>query len=359
MDQAEALFEEGQRALPAWNEADKATRARRLAEGIAILERAFALGHHEAGRVIAGLLQFNDIVAGYRWAIDLAKLGDEDKLISILGDANLPVVLGREVVDAATRGEPWAQTTVARLYVHAAGGLSLREEIGLEAGEPAKRGRVWMERAVKQAWPSAQWLLAITLAEEDEDGGRAIDLAREAAREGAANRHFVAHALALWLQLLDDAGRPPVETVPARTRLAESGHSISMVWLGDRYRLGEGVAQSFERAREWYERAGEKGEAAAYRELGKMYESGAGVGVDDDKARAMYESAAEMGADAYARKRLVEKYGLTWYGSERKKGAGAKKQTVAKKRPKAKTAVTAKKGATSKKATKARPKRKG
>ncbi|HMV67626.1 MAG TPA: hypothetical protein PKA64_12310, partial [Myxococcota bacterium] len=67
-------------------------------------------------------------------------------------------------------------------------------------------------------------------------------------------------------------------------------------------------------ARSWYERAAAAGSVEACRELGRMCEEGIGGAVDEDRARALYEQAAELGGDVYARRRLVERFGLSWYG---------------------------------------------
>jgi hypothetical protein len=58
------------------------------------------------------------------------------------------------------------------------------------------------------------------------------------------------------------------------------------------------------------------------RELGKYKEAEG----DEAGARAAYEQAAELGNDDYARDRLAEHFGLSWYARKKKK-AGKKKKS--------------------------------
>jgi TPR repeat protein len=85
----------------------------------------------------------------------------------------------------------------------------------------------------------------------------------------------------------------------------------SLGWL---YQNGQGVAQDYAKAREWYEKAAAKGDANAMFSLGGLYESGAGVAQDYAKARGWYEKGAdEGGAEAMTNLGvLYEKgYGVT------------------------------------------------
>ena len=62
---------------------------------------------------------------------------------------------------------------------------------------------------------------------------------------------------------------------------------------------GQGVAQDYAKAREWYEKAAAKGDAIAMFNLGLLYENGQGVAQDYAKAREWYEkSIANGGLDA-------------------------------------------------------------
>ena len=61
------------------------------------------------------------------------------------------------------------------------------------------------------------------------------------------------------------------------------------------YEDGQGIAQDYGKAREWYEKAAIQGYADAQNNLGLLYEKGLGVGRDYNKAREWYEKAAAQG----------------------------------------------------------------
>ena len=76
---------------------------------------------------------------------------------------------------------------------------------------------------------------------------------------------------------------------------ADRGDAISMANLGKLYQYGQGVAQDYVKARDWYEKAAANGYANAMFSLGGLYESGAGVAQDYAKAREWYEKGADKG----------------------------------------------------------------
>ena len=65
--------------------------------------------------------------------------------------------------------------------------------------------------------------------------------------------------------------------------------------LGVLYHNGQGIAQDYVRAREWYEKAAANGNAIAMNNLGTLYAYGHGVAQDYAKAREWYEKAAANG----------------------------------------------------------------
>ena len=65
--------------------------------------------------------------------------------------------------------------------------------------------------------------------------------------------------------------------------------------LGLIYGSGQGVAQDYAKAREWFEKAAAKDDARAMRLLGVLYDNGYGVTLDYAKAREWYEKAAANG----------------------------------------------------------------
>ena len=64
------------------------------------------------------------------------------------------------------------------------------------------------------------------------------------------------------------------------------------------YDNGQGVAQDYVKAREWYEKAADKGDERAMTNLGLLYDNGQGVAQDYVKAREWYEKAADKGDGA-------------------------------------------------------------
>ena len=71
------------------------------------------------------------------------------------------------------------------------------------------------------------------------------------------------------------------------------------------YAKGQGVAQDYGQARQWYEKAAAVGSAAAMQNLGVLYRDGQGVPQDYEQARQWYEKAAVHGNE-YAKTRLQE-----------------------------------------------------
>ena len=63
------------------------------------------------------------------------------------------------------------------------------------------------------------------------------------------------------------------------------------------YSNGQGVDQSDERAKEYYEAAAKQGHAGAQCNLGILYYSGQGVEESNEKARALWMKAAEQGQE--------------------------------------------------------------
>jgi TPR repeat protein len=66
----------------------------------------------------------------------------------------------------------------------------------------------------------------------------------------------------------------------------------AMFNLGKSYESGDGVAQDYGKAREWYEKAAAKDNSDGMNHLGLLYEQGQGVAQDYSKAREWYEKAA-------------------------------------------------------------------
>ena len=75
----------------------------------------------------------------------------------------------------------------------------------------------------------------------------------------------------------------------------EKGKAWAQSMLGEMYRDGEGVDQSYQQARELYNLAASQGDASAQYDLGVMYQEGQGVDQSYEKAAEYYEAAARQG----------------------------------------------------------------
>ncbi|MGA4607474.1 tetratricopeptide repeat protein [Pseudoalteromonas maricaloris] len=83
--------------------------------------------------------------------------------------------------------------------------------------------------------------------------------------------------------------------IQALIEKAQSGDADVQCNLGFMYGNGQGVAQSDEKAVEYYQLAAEQGDVDAQCNLGVMYEQGKGVAQSDKKAVEYYQLAAEQG----------------------------------------------------------------
>ena len=89
-----------------------------------------------------------------------------------------------------------------------------------------------------------------------------------------------------WYKATLDASLPLVQ------KAATAGDIDAMNNLGVRYQNGQGVAQNYDKAREWFQKAADAGNADAMNNLGELYYYGRGVARDYTQARDWYEKAA-------------------------------------------------------------------
>ena len=78
-------------------------------------------------------------------------------------------------------------------------------------------------------------------------------------------------------------------------KAAAEGDVKAMLYLGDIYGHGVGIAKDITKAETWYKRAAERGNAMAMFSLGEMYLLGNGIKVDAQKAEAWFEKIADTG----------------------------------------------------------------
>ena len=126
----------------------------------------------------------------------------------------------------------------------------------------------------------------------------------EKVSEEAARRYMVIDRLveagrASWSTLPEWAQREVDAAIAGWRTAAQEGHPRAQSNLGFMFEKGRGVAQSDEKAFQWYSKAAEQGHARAQCNLGLMFEKGRGVAQSDEKAFQWYRKAADQGdADA-------------------------------------------------------------
>lgn len=310
----ELLFQAGRQRLPSWQ--DKAPRkAQRRAEAIALLRRAAEAGHEAALDLVAGV----DSERGFEWAVIAAKRGEPRHLTSRM-TMEEHAADGLAVLEAARAGEPWAMFAVGLVYGMGMEDTETGELVATRDGawgwlpgvaDPEAESVRWIARAADAGSAEAALALATDLHRAD-DPHAALHRARQAAA-GSLSPKRRARAAALIARLLDELEAPMAERLALYEQLAEAGDDDALVWLGERYRDGDGVARDVTRARALFERAAALASVDGLRELGRMCEAGIGGPADELRARECYEQAAELGADPFSRDRLATRFGLTWY----------------------------------------------
>ena len=251
------------------------------------------------------------------WAVRVARLGEHGPLISALTDTDLPPSLGLGVLAAARAGESWAAHVLGRIYgmgrVEMATGTATQEgDWGSGVPDPDAEAARWRQAAEAAGYGPA--LLQAAWDQRHDAPARAKELVEAALRDGGslipADR---ARAERLLLQLQRELAETVDEQVAALRGLADRGDGEALAELADRACTGDGVPQDLAAARAGYTAAAKAGEVRGWRELGRLLEDGRGGPVDREGAREACQQAAELGGDLFARRRLAEGFGLTWY----------------------------------------------
>jgi localization factor PodJL len=87
----------------------------------------------------------------------------------------------------------------------------------------------------------------------------------------------------------------PANASPALREAALAGDASAEYEIAARYAEGRGVAQNYEAAVRWFERAANRNLAPAQYRLGSLYEKGHGTRKNLDEARRLYRAAADQG----------------------------------------------------------------
>lgn len=201
---------------------------------------------------------------------------------------------------AADQGDPLAQFALANSFEHA---------------DSAPVGE-WLRRAAEQGHALAQYELGEWLLRgEERDALSALSWFARAAEQGVAPAQWA------LTRLLQERGQDLANTNTARA--ASGGNAEAQYAMGERYRLGQGVAQNWFEACRWYQMAAEQGHAQAQCALAGCYAEGKGVRKDQSHAFAWYEKAAAQNLPQ-AQWNLGELYATGLPGVER----DAKKATL-------------------------------
>ena len=91
------------------------------------------------------------------------------------------------------------------------------------------------------------------------------------------------------------------DTVAAVQALAEQGDAKAQYALGTMYRDGQGVAQDFAAALDWWRRSAAQGFLDAQLALGNMYAGGTGIPKDPVRAYMWFDIAAAQSGDDWLR----------------------------------------------------------
>lgn len=194
---------------------------------------------------------------------------------------------------AAARGEPQANTLIARIYAE-----------GLGVGKDEKTAVNWYARAAEAGDVPGTFALGIMLAE-----GRGVEKNREAAARMFEKAALTGHAEAnynLGLLFLKGDGKPenPQRAFQHIRYAAEKGIAQAQYDVAAMYQSGNGVAANAEEAARWLSRAAGQGYAAAEYDYAVLLLKGMGLTKDEPKVYGYLKSAADKGV-AGAQNRLA------------------------------------------------------
>jgi hypothetical protein len=185
----------------------------------------------------------------------------------------------------------------------------------LLSGDDILAAKAWAARRPKSAPEPTALQLDFIRASEEEAEARSNEQRKQldAMAAAQAERETALHKAEEALKQAADAQRKRARVRNVAVALAASAVLLGYLWnrnmarewgenttattamteLGHLYENGLGVAQDYNKARWWYERAAALDDTAAMTELGKLYENGLGVAQDYNKARWWYERAAD------------------------------------------------------------------
>jgi uncharacterized protein len=185
-----------------------------------------------------------------------------------------------------SKAREWYEKAAAQSNAKAMFNLGLLYEWGQGVALDYGKAREWYEKAAAKDEPAAMvnlGLLYETGRGVARDDGKAREWFEKAAAKGNADAK---------------AALAPAVAPPPPPAVAPQDADVMNI-LGESYFFGQGGAQDFAKAREWFEKAAAQGFAPAMYNLGIVYVQGDGVPQDYAKGREWFEKAAAQGdADA-------------------------------------------------------------
>jgi TPR repeat protein len=238
------------------------------------------------GRPANRLLSGDDIAEAKAWAMRRPKNAPE------------PTALHLDFIRVSEE-EAEARSSEQRKQLEAMAAAQTERETALHKAEDAQQKRAAMARIRNIALVAVSVLAVVAgllgwSAEQQRKTAEQQRLTAEQEKERADDT--LARATTIIVKIQDQMDDETKSTAVAVFRTgAVHGHAISMRNLGLLYESGQGVAQDYAKAHEWYEKAAAKGDAIAMANLGGLYAGGRGVAQDYAKAREWSEKAADKG----------------------------------------------------------------
>jgi TPR repeat protein len=295
-DEAEGVFEEGQRLYGEQRFSEAAERWGRAA----LLQHAPSHAHL-SDMLIDGRA---GVAKDVKRALAFASAGAALDCAHSKGALGLYCIRGYGVVKDEARGLALGRESAAAgsCFGQFAAGICYDNGYGGVAWDSAEAVRLY-RLAAEQGHAAAQFNLGSMFEDGQgvaQDYAEAVRLYRLAAEQGHAAAQNI---LGSMFEDGQGVAQDYAEAVRLYRLAAEQGFSIAQVNLGYMFEQGKGVAQDYAEAVRLYRLAANQGDADAQNILGVMFESGRGVAQDRAEAIRWYRLAAAQG-EVFARQRL-------------------------------------------------------
>lgn len=266
------------------------------AEGIALLQKAEALGDPEASATLGSCYEFGTgVEKNPQKAFEFYKKAADTGLPYVecvvgncyfngFGVTKNDAQSMSWFLRAADENYPDALCAMGWLYITGAG----------VQRDPQKAFRLY-QRAADLGWPRAEWLVADCLRRGIGTPINAVDAVKWYKKAAENNQHDAMCDYALANETGKVIQKNEKEAFRWYQAAAELGFPRGEYCLGNCYRDGIGVEKNAETAVLWYRKAADKGYLQAFCNLGACYGKGLGVPKDPQVAMDWYKKAADKG----------------------------------------------------------------